>query len=223
MNDRNDRPGAKRRATPHFYGRPPQAVFKASQPLRRRPSALRSPVTWGALAVLIGISVFLFSGTRKVPVSVPPEEAPPLAQTTGEREKPAKEGSGRAGDSARAIIADLRAGGRSYDLEKLYTQAGQFLADQRLADAHLLYFFAARTGHAASAFVLAEMFDPNYFTKETSLLGRPDPVQASKWYRNAANNGYAQAGERLKQLKQWVVKRASTGDPEARRLLLSLR
>ena len=222
MNDRNDQPGAKRRATAHFHGRPPQAVFKASQPLRRRPSALRSPVTWGALAVLIGISVYLFSGTRTVPVSVP-EEAPPLAQTTGGQEKPAKEGNGRAGDSARAIIADIRAGGRSYDPEKLYTQAGQFLADQRLADAHLLYFFAARTGHAASAFVLAEMFDPNYFTKDTSLLGRPDPVQASKWYRNAANNGYAQAGERLKQLKQWVVKRASTGDPAARRLLLGLR
>ncbi|MDQ3565582.1 MAG: hypothetical protein M3436_16170 [Pseudomonadota bacterium] len=221
MNDRNDRPGAKQRATAQFHGRPPQAVFKASQPLRRRPSVLRSPVTWGALAVLIGISVFLFSGTRKGPVSAPPEEAPPLAQTTGGQET--EEGSGRAGDSARAIIADVRGGGRSYDLEKLYTQAGQFLADQRLADAHLLYFFAARTGHAASAFVLAEMFDPNYFTKDTSLLGRPDPVQASKWYRNAASNGYAQAGERLKQLKQWVIKRASTGDPEARRLLLGLR
>lgn len=223
MNDRHDRPGAKERATAHSHGRPPQAVFKASQPLRRRPSALRSPVTWGALAVLIGISVYLFSGTRTVPVSVPPEEARSLAQTTGGQEKPAKEGSDRAGDSARAIIADIRAGGESYDLEKVYTQAGKFLADQRLADAHLLYFFAARTGHAASAFVLAEMFDPNYFTKDTSLLGRPDPVQASKWYRNAANNGYAQAGERLKQLKQWVVKRASTGDPEARRLLLGLR
>ncbi|MFH0341810.1 MAG: hypothetical protein ACHBNF_06690 [Chromatiales bacterium] len=217
----NDRPGAKRRATADFHGRPPQAVFKASQPLRRRPSALRSPVTWGALAVLIGISVFLFSGTRKVPESVPPEEAIPLAQTTGGQET--EKGGGRAGDSARAIIADIRTGDRSYDLEKVYTQAGQFLADQRLADAHLLYFFAARTGHAASAFVLAEMFDPNYFTKDTSLLGRPDPLQASKWYRNAANNGYVQAGERLKQLKQWVVKRASTGDPEARRLLLSLR
>ncbi|CAN5789859.1 MAG: hypothetical protein USCGTAYLOR_00745 [Chromatiales bacterium USCg_Taylor] len=223
MNDRNDPPGAKRRATAHFHGRPPQAVFKASQPLRRQSSALRSPVTWGALAVLIGISVFLFSGTRKMPVSVPPEEAPPLAQATGGHEKPAEERIGRAGDSARAIIADIRAGARSHDLEELYTQAGQFLADQRLADAHLLYFFTARTGHAASAFVLAEMFDPNYFTKDTSLLGRPDPVQASKWYRNAANNGYAQAGERLKQLKQWVVKRASTGDPEASRLLLGLR
>jgi hypothetical protein len=221
MNDRNDRPGAKRRATAHFHGRPPQAVFKASQPLRRQHSALRSPVTWGALAVLIGISVFLFSGTRKVPVSVPPEEAPALAQTTGGQET--EEGSGRAGDRARTIIADIRAGRRSYDLEKLYTQAGQFLAEQRLADAHLLYFFAARTGHPASAFVLAEMFDPNYFTKDTSLLGRPDPVQASKWYRNAANNGYAQAGERLKQLKQWVAKRASSGDPEARRILLGLR
>ncbi|MFH0344440.1 MAG: hypothetical protein ACHBNF_20490, partial [Chromatiales bacterium] len=146
----NDRPGAKRGATVDFHSRPPQAVFKASQPLRRRPSALRSPVTWGALAVLIGISVFLFSGTRKVPVSVPPEEAPPLAQTTGGQEKPVDKEGGRAGDSARAIIADIRAGDRSYDLAKVYTQAGQFLADQRLADAHLLYFFAARTGHAAS-------------------------------------------------------------------------
>ncbi|MCI0429434.1 MAG: hypothetical protein L0210_02675 [Rhodospirillales bacterium] len=221
MSDRNDRPGPKERATAHFHGRPPQAVFRASQPLRRRSSALRSPVTWGALAVLIGISVF-FSGTRKAPVSVPPEAAAPTpAQTTGGQE--VEERRGRAGDSARAIIADIRAGGSSYDLEKIYNQAGQFLADQRLADAHLLYFFAARTGHAASAFVLAEMFDPNYFTKDTSLLGRADAVQALKWYRNAANHGYAQAGERLKQLEQWVVKRASTGDPEARRLLLGLR
>ena len=93
----------------------------------------------------------------------------------------------------------------------------------RIADAHLLYFFAARRGHAPAALVLAEIYDPVRFDKDRSLLGRPDPLQALKWYRVAANQGDGEAQARLKTLESWVDARARAGDAEAERLRLSWR
>ena len=93
----------------------------------------------------------------------------------------------------------------------------------RIADAHLLYFFAARRGHAPAAFVLAGIYDPVRFDKDRSLLGRPDPVQALKWYRVAAAQGDGEAQARLKSLESWVDARARAGDAEAERLRLSWR
>ena len=57
-------------------------------------------------------------------------------------------------------------------------RARGFQQDAQLADAHLLYFFAAREGHAPSALRLGSGFDPLYFVATESLMDGPDPVQA---------------------------------------------
>jgi hypothetical protein len=93
----------------------------------------------------------------------------------------------------------------------------------RIADAHLLYLFAARRGHAPAALVLAGIYDSVRFDKDWSLLGRADPVQALKWYRVAAAQSDGEAQARLRSLESWVDAKARAGDAEAERLRLSWR
>jgi hypothetical protein len=105
-------------------------------------------------------------------------------------------------------------------LDDAFAQAQSFQAEGKLDDAQVLYFFGARQGHAASAFALAEMNDPNYHTPETSLLSEPDAFQAYRWYTAARDGGMAAANERLTALQDWARTAAAAGDDEADRLLL---
>jgi TPR repeat protein len=89
-----------------------------------------------------------------------------------------------------------------------------------VADAQLLYFFAARNGSAEAAFQLAQLYDPNHFEAGSSLLGEPDAFQAFKWYTAAKNAGMTEAQARLDELHKWAEKAAQNGDAEAERLLL---
>ncbi len=136
---------------------------------------------------------------------------------------PAGAEADRPGEAARALIAAMRAPNAEEDLDTVFRKAGESLKLGRIADAHLLYFFAARRGHAPAAFVLAEIYDPVRFDRDRSLLGRPDPVQALKWYRVAAAEGDGEAQARLKSLESWVDAKARAGDAEALRLRLSWR
>jgi hypothetical protein len=129
----------------------------------------------------------------------------------------------RPGEEARALIATMRAPNAEEDLDTVFRKAGESLKRGRIADAHLLYFFAARRGHAPAAFVLAGIYDPVRFDKDRSLLERPDPLQALKWYRVAAEQGDGEAQARLKSLESWVDAKARAGDAEAERLRLSWR
>ena len=69
-----------------------------------------------------------------------------------------------------------------------------------MADAYLLYFFAAREGHAASALALGTQADPAQYNPQDSVFDAPDIIQAHKWYQAAAQNGNAQGRERLADL-----------------------
>ena len=122
-------------------------------------------------------------------------------------------------EDARALIADLDEGDAP-DYDTAFGQAQQFHGDGRLADAQLLYFYAARGGHAPSEFALAQMNDPNHHSAETSLLGEPDPFQAYKWYSAALEHGQSSAAMRLEELRAWAEEAAAAGDPEAEQLLL---
>ncbi len=144
---------------------------------------------------------------------------PPVAAAVA----PAGVDTDRPGEEARALIAAMRAPNAEEDLDKVFRKAGESLKLGRIADAHLLYFFAARRGHAPAAFVLAGIYDPVHFDKDRSLLGRPDPVQALKWYRIAAAQGDGEAQARLRSLQSWVDAKARAGDAEALRLRLSWR
>lgn len=154
------------------------------------------------LAVAVAVALFLVS--RPMP-------GPQIEQ--GRSERP--------GDEARALIEGIRQGGQKPDLEPVYRRAERFIGDGKLTDAHLLLFFAARRGHVLAARELGGMYDPIYFSTATSIMDEPDPAQAYKWYRRAADGGDEIARMRLLALKAWVEQAARQGDEGARLLLMA--
>ncbi len=123
-------------------------------------------------------------------------------------------------EDARGVIADLERGG-SVDYDAAFSRAQEFQQAGQLADAQLLYFFAARAEHGPSAFALATMNDPAHHSPQSSLLPEPDPFQAYRWYTVARDHGMTQAAtERLDALREWARSEAAAGNAEAERLLL---
>lgn len=122
-------------------------------------------------------------------------------------------------EEAREFIADVQeAGPESY--ADAYERAREHQEAGRLADAQVLYFYAARGGHAGAEFELAQMHDPNHHDPATSLLEEPNAYQAYKWYSAALEHGSTQARARLDALRDWATNAAAEGNSEAERLLL---
>jgi len=149
---------------------------------------------------------------------IPREETPPPAAVP----PPGPSASESGGDRARAIIAELRQGA-SPGLSRAYAQAEAFRDGGHPVDAYLLYFYAARLGHAPSALALGTMADPQFYRPGTDLLDAPDMAQAYKWYKVAADQGDATARQRLAGLRLQVEAAAATGNGQAQRLLLEWR
>lgn len=144
-----------------------------------------------------------------------------VLRTAPEPGPPPITGPERAED-ARAVIDQLeRAPAPDYDTA--FSNAQAFQRDGQLADAQLLYFFAARAGHAESAFALATMNDPLHHSASISLLPQPDAFQAYRWYTTAHDQGMEAAQARLDALRVWARDAAQAGDSEAERLLLQWR
>lgn len=165
-------------------------------------------------------------GSSVVKKGAPRDDGVPMvadAHGAIQRALPEAIGSTRGGDQARAIVAELREAGGTPDLEQVFEQAQRFQAAGSLADAYLLYFYAARQGHTSSAMILGTMYDPDYYSPDTSLARRPDLGQAHKWYQLAAKDGDPVAGEHLAHLRSTIEASAEAGDPEARRLVLQWR
>lgn len=173
-----------------------------------------------AVLVLLAVALAAFfllrpeSAIEPVPAPAPVSDAPPL-----ETVEPAKTEEER-GDSARDVIAQLRAAADGPDYAEAHARAREFLAEGRKADAQILYFFAARGGYAPAAFELAGMYDPAHFDADASLMDEPDPFQAYRWYGEARDAGYADAEDRLVRLLAWAEDAAAAGDPAAEQLLL---
>ncbi len=127
------------------------------------------------------------------------------------------------GMHAREYIEGLRAAGKPYPLDEVFARAGRHLAEGSLADAHLLYFFAAREDYLPAIMALAEMADPVRFVAADSLLDEADAVQAHKWYRKAADLGHPDASARVDELRRWAQAAAEAGDTDAAQLLLIYR
>ncbi|RLJ18565.1 deoxyribonuclease [bacterium endosymbiont of Escarpia laminata] len=125
------------------------------------------------------------------------------------------------GEAARILIASIRHGRENLELDQLSQRAHTFQQEGKTTDAYLLYFFAARQGHANSALILGKMNDPATFDADTDILERPDPTQAFKWYSMAAGNGLSEAQTRLATLHDTLEQAAANGDPQAQRLLLN--
>lgn len=162
-----------------------------------------------AIAILVFVAIYLW---RPEPEPIP-EPGRPL-----ETVQPAKSAEER-GDTARAIIERLEANAAGPDYAEAYARAQEFQADGQLADAQLLYFFAARGGYAPAAFDLATVNDPNHHTSASSLAAA-DPFQAYRWYTAARDAGHPGASERLEELRVWAESASQAGDHKAEQLLL---
>lgn len=155
-----------------------------------------------AVVVVALLVYYLYPST-----TVPPGDIAP-ATTDVER-----------GDSAREAIAGYQDQGTpNYD--DAFSRAEAFRSEGQLADAQLMYFYAARGGHAGSAFQLGSAYDPNHHDPSASLLPEPDPFQAYKWYSQALEGGIEDAAPRLAALREWAEREAQTGNAEAEQLLL---
>lgn len=179
----------------------------------------RNPLLWIA-AVIGGLIVFvILSGDRGESIATlvdPDPESTPAGAIERSLLLPP-------GMRARDYIEQLRAGGKPYPLDEVFARAGEHLADGNLADAHLLYFFAAREDHLPAVMALGEMADPTRFSAADSLLDEADVIQAHKWYRKAAALGDANAAVRLDELQRWAQGAAAADDPGAAQILLNYR
>jgi hypothetical protein len=160
-----------------------------------------------AAVILVG-AVFVYSVMQRDEGSVVPENISAPVATEEERAV-----------EARDVISRLQEGDR-VDFTEAFDTAQEYQQTGRLADAQMLYFYGARGNHAPSAFALATMNDPNHHNPETSLLPKPDPFQAYKWYVVARDQGMADAAERLDALHAWAEEAADSGDAQAEQLLL---
>lgn len=123
------------------------------------------------------------------------------------------------GARARALIAGMRNTGE-IRVDEIVQAAAAAQANGDLADAYLLYFFAAREGDAGAALTLGKQADPDSRDPDNSVFKSADLTQAHKWYEMAAGYGDDEGRSRLSDLRMRVEKMAANGDPRARRVAL---
>ena len=171
------------------------------------------------IRMLVVIAVVVIGVIAAVLLLRPEPEPVPVPGRPLETVEPAQSAEER-GDTAREIIAQLEAGPDGPDYAEAHARAQEYLAEGRSADAQLLYFFAARGGHAPAAFDLATFNDPNRAGTTAGLVAAPDPFQAYRWYTAARDAGDERAAGRLEELRAWAESASRDGDGDAERLLL---
>jgi TPR repeat protein len=184
------------------------------------------------VVVLTLIGVWLVPGDppEDDPATVESEPESPSLLTDGSEGPPAGESPlppvpevepvhDSPGAMARTLIARMRAAG-DIKLDQVFAAGEQAQAKGALADAYLLYFFAAREGFAPAAMKLGAQADPASRDPLNSVFESPDMTQAYKWYQMAAQNGDSEASERLADLRNRVDQLAASGDPQAQRISL---
>lgn len=80
-------------------------------------------------------------------------------------------------------------------------QAGQLLAQGRIAAARPLYERAAASGDAAAATAVGKTYDPLFLADMHASEVQPDPKLAEAWYRRGAELGDPRASSRLSSLQ----------------------
>ena len=210
-------------------------------------SARRNPLIWIVL-IVVGLILFVFLGGDRgdMPGKLTQQEANASAldsvtdadvqldddmiESSENRDGAVAETGGTIersllvppGMRARQYIEQLRSSGKPYPLSKVFDKAEEYRYDGSLADAHLLYFFAARENHLPAMMTMGEMSDPLHFRAEDTLLDHADAIQAWKWYQRAAQLGNPQAAQRLAELGSGARDAAAGGDPMAQQLLLNI-
>jgi TPR repeat protein len=207
-----------------------------TQAAEEAPRGKRLPILIAAVIIATGIAVWLVpeqedsppKSAPKTTVALPAPETGPHQQAEtppiAEAKAPSRiQTETRPGEYARTLIARLRNNDPGNAGPEAFAAALQQSEAGRKEDAYLLYFFAAKQGHAEAALTLGTQTDPAYFDPESGIHDEADPAQAHKWYRMAVDNGNAEAERRLASLFERVEKQAAAGDEQARRLLLQWR
>ena len=83
------------------------------------------------------------------------------------------------------------------EIAALVERGRAFLAAGDIASARLMLQRAAEGGDSAAALMLGSTFDPKLLGRLAAIGITPDPAQAARWYRHAANLGSAEARGRL--------------------------
>ena len=196
----------------------PEPIEPSASPSRR------NPLFWIGLGVVGLVLYLLFAVDRGAPfgeIDIP--QVSESAESTGMSGQVDRSVLVPPGMRARKLVEQARIGGVPYPLEEIHQKALGFQNEGSLADAHLLFFFAAREGYRPSMMKMAELSDPTRFEASNSLLDRADAVQSLKWYRKLAALGEPSADERIRKLREWAVQASVLGNPEARQLLLNIR
>ena len=183
----------------------------------------KNPLIWVSIIVL-GLIVFIFVASDRGGVSresLPIEEAPQVNDQMDAEDMINRESLVPPGLRAREKIQQFRDQGPPYEFDKMMALASAYASDGSLADAHLMFFFAAREGHVEAMMMMAEMSDPTLFRAENNLLDRANAIQAYKWYSQALEKGYEPAANRLENLKNWAEAEAGYGNTDAQQLLLN--
>lgn len=182
----------------------------------------KNPLLWISF-IVIGLIIYIFLGSgrsniapQKVSIEAPESNVVELEEGQINREVQLP-----AGLRAREFISQLRKQGKPYPLDEVMAKAAMFTSEGNLADAHLMYFFAAKEGGVDAMMVMAEMSDPTMFRAEDNLLDQADAVQAYKWYSQSLEKGFEPARARLENLSQWAKAEAQNGNTSAQQLLLN--
>ncbi len=131
--------------------------------------------------------------TASASVVTPPPAAVPAPTVTAA----AKPATARAFDPEAPI--DLAPAGRT--TASPAQQAGQLLAQGRIAAARPLYERAAASGDAAAATAVGKTYDPLFLANMHASEVQPDPKLAEAWYRRGAELGDPRASSRLSSLQ----------------------
>ena len=191
-----------------------QARFAALLARLRASRAVSHPAGEGAAAPLASGSLPLPADSvptdskpaPNAPAASPPG-APPAASASTAAPEPAapapvaaasaKPAAAQAFDPEAPI--DLAPAGRGSGSPA--QQAGELLAQGRIAAARPLYERAAASGDAAAATAVGKTYDPLFLANMHASEVQPDPKLAEAWYRRGAELGDPRASSRLSSLQ----------------------
>ena len=187
---------------------------------------------WPAAAIAV-VLLTAFAGWWWSPPM--PEQAHPKEESTPPDPKPLEREARKdpepepiGVDAARRFVAGDPAAEPARDLGQRYVARGS------LDGAFLLLRHAAAKGDAQAARMVGTMYDPATHSQSTSPLPAPNPAEAARWYRAAADAGDAQAqylyamllrSGRTEGLNgpeiavQWLERAAAQGHEAARKAL----
>ncbi|MEM9301948.1 MAG: hypothetical protein AAGE01_07545 [Pseudomonadota bacterium] len=222
--------------------------YQEQPSVRRRPGLSWRARLSGLVVVLVAIGWYLLGFLEAPEETGAPPLAPPTTDVSADRSRtgvidrsaattpaavpgasipassrPQGGSQAREGEDARAIIERLGAVPSAEGLDSAHAEGRTLLEAGRTADAYLLFFYAARQGHAPSALALGTMADPGRATAEAGASAEPNLFEAHKWYKKASELGDRTAEARLADLRGRVEAAAAAGDAEAERLLLQWR